>query len=333
MERVLLEKEGKTGLEDWFAFLMGRRDIIRVIKRFSLKIKGFRIDKAPFKVLISALVKGFNDDPKVRRYLLELLAPGEGESLVMPSAGALGEEEVDSLREENDKLKEDLNNAQRRIDSLEAKIEKLEKRIEKAKAQEEKAKKAVSKAESKIRMLEEKVTKLKARALEAKGTKKQLKNIQELEEENERLRANVALLSGKVAALEQELEEARKSGRGKKKKKDEGKEEKGKEMTSIPETDLVLIPVFEKGFHESLLSYSEQDVARILRTIFLACQQQSYPSLNFKKLSGKGKIWSLRAAPSIRVFFKWEGKTLRFLDVADREDQDAVLKKLRERYL
>ena len=94
----------------------------------------------------------------------------------------------------------------------------------------------------------------------------------------------------------------------------------------------VAVPHLEKEFHQSLAEYDAKTVARIFKALFRVCQDPAHTSLNFKKMSGRGDIYSIRATPALRIYFFREPGALRFLLAGDREEQDRSLRQLRERY-
>jgi len=152
----------------------------------------------------------------------------------------------------------------------------------------------------------------------------QLREQEVLEKENERLRTNVATLYGRVASLEQAVAEAPGTRAA--------APSPGPAVPELPGGERTWVPVLAEEFLEILQKYREDDVQRIVQAMFLACLNPSRPSLNFKKLAGAGELWSVRAGPSLRLYFRREGRRLRFVALADREEQDEVIRSLRERF-
>ena len=330
LELALLEGEGKCGLEAWLAFLLPREDLEEFAKRFSLKIKGFRVEKAPDRILHSSLAKAFMEKGPVRKAVLARLE--EGETAAPPHAPPALEEKEEgpgAVEEEILDLRSRLEESRRERNALELKEKELQGELKKARSGEKKFRRRALDAEADRRKLEEQVRKLKDLAPEAKEAKDLKRRLQSLEEENERLRASLASMNTEKANLERELEALRL-----KKRKKAPPEPRKEPPPALPweDADQWHVPVFEKEFQESLLSAPAPEAQRILRTVFYACQDPSYPSLNLKKLEGKGDLWSVRVDPGMRLIFLREGKIFRFVAFTDREDQDTELKSLRERY-
>ena len=336
LEQALLEGEGSCRLEPWLAYLLDRPDLEELVRRFSLKIKGFRVERAPHRILLASLAKAFLQRGEVRRAVLGRIwarpTPQEGPSPQEPSPAVESREEreEEGLEEEVRGLKALVEEARREQSALELQARELQGELRKAKAAEEDFRRRALDAEADKRRLEEQVRKLKDLAPEAKAARDLKRRILALEEENERLRASLASLTSERTSLEKEVESWKSRARGKKGARQVRKEP----PPSLPadDQDQWRIPVFEREFREALLAQPAQEAQKILRTVFFACQDPSYPSLNLKKLEGKGDLWSVRVDPGLRLIFLREGKIFRFVAFTDREDQDTELKSLRERY-
>ncbi len=330
LEQALLEGEGKAPLETWLAFLVPRETLEEFTRRFSLKIKGFRVEKAPDKILLASLAKAVLEKGDVRRALLaRLLEPPAAPSREAERSVPEGEEGPEPLEEEMEKLRTRLEETRVERNVLELKERELQGELEKVRADEKKFHRRALEAEAGKRKLEEQVRKLRELAPEAKQARDLKREVQALREENERLRAGLASLNTDRANLQRQVEALR-AGKGKKAPVEPKKEA----PPILPQEDLDQwhVPVFEKEFQEALLQAPSAEAAKILRTVFFACQDPSYPSLNLKKLEGKGDLWSVRVDPGMRLIFLREGKVFRFLVATDREDQDRELKSLRERF-
>ncbi len=331
LEQALLEGEGKGSLEAWLGFLLPREDLEDFARRFALKIKGFRVEKAPDRILLSALAKAFLEKGEVRKAVLDWIGESrEGAPEVAPPPPA-GKEEEEGPEDQGEiqELRSKLEELQVERNVLELKERELQGELKKARSGEKKFRRRALEAEGARRKLEEQVRKLKDLAPEAKEAKDLRRRLQSLEDENERLRSSLASLNTDRVKLEREVEDLRR-----KKGRKAPKEAKPEPPPILPgeDPDQWHIPVFEKDFQESLLSLPAPEAQRILKTVFFACQDPSYPSLNLKKLEGKGDLWSVRVDPGMRLIFLREGKVFRFLAATDREDQDTELKSLREKY-
>ena len=331
LEQALLEGEGKASLEAWLEFLLPRRDLEDFARSYSLKIKGFRPEKAPLRLLVARLAKAFLEDGGIRGGVLARLQDLlEGEPL--PGPPRVEEEKVcppTPAEEEVEALRSRLEESLRERDALELRERELEGELEKVRSGEKDLRRRVLDAESEKRKLEEQVRKLRELAPEAKEARDLRRRLEALEEENERLRASLASMNTDKSLLEREVEDLRK-----RKTRKVRVEPRREPPPSLPQEDPDQwhIPVFEKEFQETLLASPAQEAQRILKTVFFACQDPFYPSLNLKKLEGKGDLWSVRVDPGMRLIFLREGKVFRFLAATDREDQDTELKSLRERY-
>jgi len=331
LEQALLEGEGKGSLEAWLAYLLPREALEDFARRFALKIKGFRVEKAPDRILLSALSKAFLEKGEVREAVLERIGePAESAPEPSPSPPPGKEEKRDQDEDEVRELRSRLEALQVEWNVLELKEKELQGELKKARSGEKKFRRRALEAEEGKRKLEEQVRKLKNLAPEAKQAKDLRREVQSLKEENERLRASLASLNTDRVNLEREVEELRLKKRGKKAPREPKKEPPP--VLPGEDPDQWHIPLFEKEFQETLLSAPAPEAQRILKTVFFACQDPAYPSLKLKKLEGKGDLWSVRVDPGMRLIFLREGKVFRFLTATDREDQDTELKSLRERY-
>jgi hypothetical protein len=66
--------------------------------------------------------------------------------------------------------------------------------------------------------------------------------------------------------------------------------------------------------------------------VLLFCTEgHAYPGLDVKQLGGQD-TWSLRASLGLRVYFRQrDDGDVEFVEVADREEQNTTLRRLKER--
>lgn len=92
------------------------------------------------------------------------------------------------------------------------------------------------------------------------------------------------------------------------------------------------LPYFAVAFYKSLAGKDRRAVEQAVHAVLLFCTQgYGYPSLEVKQLGGQD-TWSLRASLGLRVYFRpRRDGDIDVLEVADREEQDTTLRRLKER--
>jgi len=92
------------------------------------------------------------------------------------------------------------------------------------------------------------------------------------------------------------------------------------------------LPYFAQSFYRSLDGKDRRSVERAVEAVLLFCTEgHAYPGLEVKQLGGQD-TWSLRASLGLRVYFRQrDDGDVEILEVADREEQNTTLRRLKER--
>ena len=290
---------------------------------------GFRLEKAPARVLAPLLAE--IREPHilgevVEAFLLEMRQRGEEKApepavagpVVTPEQLARKEREIASLGRERDKARE---SAARLRDRLAQADRRLSVEVE-----------AAARLRSEINALGHRID----QALEAVGQedvdKEMVRRVRELEgdlvahqEAEEGLRRLDALRLTRIRELEEraaELEEL----------VPKSKRQRRKMMQAPAEPERrVVLPYLLPSFYKSLEGKERRSIDKAVHALFLFCTQgPAYPGLEVKQIGGQD-LWSLRASLKLRVYFRMrEDGDVDVVALADREDQDTALRRLKE---
>ncbi|MCA8976808.1 MAG: hypothetical protein KDC98_18950 [Planctomycetes bacterium] len=305
--------------------LVAVKQLRELARKFDLSPKGFRVDRAPAKVLASQLAE-LRDGEQLDE-VLALLRPSAGpKPAAKPDVGRLAEleallglraEELRRQREELERAREYGNRARDREAELHRRNELLEDEVTRLRRdREHAARTAVAPVADRSQVV---------RALE--------RRLRELEGEregvfaaDEALRRQLALNQSRMRQLEAanaELEELIPKSRRRKKKP----------LPPLPEEERrVLVPYFLPSFYKSLVGKERKAVERAVHAILLFCTEgHAYPGLECKQLGGQD-TWSLRASLGLRIYFRpLPDGDIEVLELGDREDQNTTLRRLKER--
>lgn len=302
------------------------KELRRLAKEYGLTPKGgFRIDKAPAHVLAPMLAA--LKDAKQLDAVVRALQPAVAESVpANRAAGRKAEAEPDPALAEvtarAGKLAEELAKAQAAGDRQRTRESALRQRLEEA--------------EGEIARLRSQLSERRADRLQpAKPARDDLTaRVHELEQDleardaaDEALRRQVAADRRRIRELEiakAELEAL--LPRGKRKPKAEPAA-----VTAAPEKRIRL-PYFRASFYKSLAVMDQRSVAQAFEAVWIYCTHgPSYPALQVKAIGGQ-ETWSMRAALALRVYFKpREDGDIDVIEVANREDQPTMLRRLKDR--
>lgn len=100
----------------------------------------------------------------------------------------------------------------------------------------------------------------------------------------------------------------------------------------LPRERRFLLPWFAPSFYRSLDGKDRRAIERALHAILVFCTEgHAYPGLDVKHLGGQD-TWSLRASLGLRVYFRHrDDGDVEFLELADREEQNTTLRRLKDR--
>lgn len=302
------------------------KELRRLAREYGLTPKGgFRIDKAPAHVLapmLAALKDAEQLDAVVRA-----LQPAVAESVpAHRAAGRKAEADPDPALAE-----------------VTARAGKLVEELAKAQAAGERQRTRESALRQRLEDAEAEIARMRSQLSERKADKPQpakpvrdhlAGRVRELEQELEARDAADAALRKQMAADRRrirELEIARAEleallPRGKRKPKAEPPA-----VTPTPEKRIRL-PFFRPSFYKSIADMDQRSVAQAFEAVWTYCTYgPSYPALQVKAMGGQ-ETWSMRAALALRVYFTpREDGDIDVIEVANREDQPTMLRRLKDR--
>lgn len=292
----------------------------------ALSPKGFRIERAPARVLAPLLAE--RTDPAELERVVALLLPtsapkadesetsesDESEAVDHKAALRLQEQEVRRLRDELERARETSSRAAERESTM---------------------RQHGDQQEHELQQLRTEVKRLQNRPSTKVDPGTQVRDLQhrvrDLEQElearvaaDEALRRQLAVERTTVRSLEDEVKEL------------EALLPKGRRRKVAapppPEPARFRVPHFLPSFYKSLVGKERKSVERAVQAVLLFCTEgPAYPGLEVKKLGGQ-ETWSLRASLGLRVYFEnRDDGDVDVLGVADREEQMTTLKGLKDR--
>jgi hypothetical protein len=287
--------------------------------------KGFRVEKAPAKALAEVLVDVRAPDllEDAVELLIEVLQSGSGPAEPKaPGAGAdlrpMLELRARELAEARDRLASAYEQAARQR----AKEDDLHRALE-------------SERSAAIRVrVELEAARLRAQAPSVGNVGESMHEprLRELERSLEEaavveaaLRLRMAEQQTKLNGLAQEVQEL------------EALLPKGKRRKAPPpelklQKERLRVPYFTGAFYRSLADKERRAIEQAFWAIFTLCSEgPAYPGLEVKQLEGVG-LWSLRASLKLRVYFRFRSDgDVEIEQLADREDQNTTLRRLKDR--
>jgi hypothetical protein len=308
------------------------RDLAR---RLGLSPKGgFRLEKAPARVLAPALAE--LREPDALDEVLQALgnavrgddesepegapavAPAAGDATVAPAESAverLKHQELARLRAELERAREGALRASERESELRQRLQAAEEQQRRAAAEAERLRQprtAPGAGGEPDRDLQRRVHHLE-------------QEVSAREDADAALRRQLAADRSRMHELEEEvaeLEQLLPKGRRRK---------KTPEPPPAPDRRFRL-PYFAPSFYRSLDGKDRKSVERAVEAVLLFCTEgHAYPGLEVKQLGGQD-TWSLRAALGLRVYFRQrDDGDVEILELADREEQNTTLRRLKER--
>jgi hypothetical protein len=327
-ERVL-KADGSLPLELLLLHLAPVEQLRHVAQKLGLSPKGgFRIDRAPAKVLAPLLAE--QRDAKKLEDVLSLLLPKppeppspEAEQQQADAAAVIEARALLALRESDaSRLRDELERAresQARARVREAELERQLSATQEELAHERRATHEAKKLASTIHVSrDEKDLQHRLHELEAER-ESFLAADAEARRQSARDRSRTRQLEDEVAELESLIPASRRR--------------KKKPMLPEPEADRrILVPHFLPSFYKSLEGKERRSVERAIQAILLFCTEgHAYPGLEVKQLGGQD-TWSLRASLGLRVYFRpLTDGDIEVIELGDREDQNTTLRRLKDK--
>ncbi len=325
-ERVLRDG-GALSLSVVLEQLVPVRRLRELAQKLGLSPKGFRVERAPARSLAGLLAD--LQVPAQMDEVVALLAAG-----AMPGAASEGddggavagavdaqaalqfrEQEVHQLRNELERAREGSVRAQEREAVLRQAAERDTEQIQRLRgelARQSRPPAASDAVESSDRELQHRIHDLE-------------QEVQARHEQDEALRRQLAVERTRIRELEDEVAELAAL-------LPKGRRRKAPVEPPLPPSRRFVLPYFLPSFYRSLDGRDRRDIERALRAILLFCTEgHAYPSLDVKQLGGQD-LWSLRASLGLRVYFRQrEDGDVEFLELADREEQNTTLRRLKDR--
>lgn len=295
----------------------------RLAQRHGLSPKGgFRIERAPAHVLAPLLAE--QRDATRLEEVLALLLPAPPRS---PSAAesapasdvqallALREAELQRLREEVERLREGAARSREREGDLARRLELAERDR--------------SVLQGRVQRLER--TPAAGRA--PRDDRELLRRLHELEDEREGILAADAALRRQLAYDQTRLRELQKLAAELEALVPKNRRQrKQAALEAEPPPAEFRLPYFAPSFYKSLVGKDRRAVEQAVHAVLLFCTEgYRYPGLEVKQMGGQD-TWSLRASRGLRVYFRpRRDGDVEILELADREEQDTTLRRLKER--
>lgn len=325
-ERVL-GKGGDLPLALLLEHLAPVRELRELSKRFGLSPKGgFRIDKAPARVLAPLLAELRDGEQldEVLKLLLPKHAPEAPDDDAAPDAApaadsaalsALREAELARAREELERAREGITRAREREAELQRRAEAAEREAAVQKKRADSAP-AARNAEPKPAAAERDLA----------------RRIRELESEREgfvdsdtALRRQLAHNQSRLRELEDEVAELEAL-------LPKGRRKKAPPPPPVADDRRFRLPHLLPSFYKSLVGKDRKAVERTFAALLQFCLEgHSYPGLEVKQLGGQD-TWSFRASLGLRVYFRQrDDGDIEVLELADREEQNTTLRRLKDK--
>ncbi|MGE3173945.1 MAG: hypothetical protein AB7O97_15070 [Planctomycetota bacterium] len=308
-------------------------ELRRLAREFDVSPKGFRVDRAPAKALapeladpadarrveaaVSALVARVDDASPAARANVAGAKRSDG-SGDLAAALRFQEQENARLRDELERARQGALRASERESTLRQMAERGSEQVQLLRGELERARRAAQAA---------------GPADGGEGARDLAHRLHELEHEiearanaDEALRRQLAVERSRIRELEDEVAEL------------EPLVPKGRRRKAAPAAPPAapprrfVLPYFLPSFYRSLEGKDRKSVERALQAVLLFCTEgHSYPGLEVKRMGGQD-TWSLRASRGLRVYFHpRDDGDVEFLELADREEQNTTLRRLKER--
>jgi hypothetical protein len=324
-----LANSGRVPLANLLTAVVPVGKLRELAKAFGLTPKGgYRIDRAPGYILAPLVTD--TDQPKVMEAACALLADhltpaktsktkakpkAKGKSKRADPALERKERELGEMQEELQKAREVANRQRKRLEELDRQKQQDKEQIARLTGE-------VDQLRRQLRDQHSTPTAVRDQTVEIHELLRELEELTQVETGQRRL---VAERQARIRELEErvaELEPLVPKGRRRKK-------EPPAEPPPLPER--FRRPYFTPSFYKSLENKDRRAIEAAYQAILLFCTEgPGYPGLQVKQLDAP--VWSLRAALKLRVYFtnRADGD-VDVLELADRQEQPTVLRKLREK--
>lgn len=331
--KVLLEEalanNGRVSLARLLTAVVPVASLRDLAKNFGLTPKGgHRIDRAPGNIL-AALVADASK-PKVIEAACELLAehlapPQVAKEPAKPKAKteskndiavlARRERELNEAREELVKARDVVGRQRQRLAELDHTQQRNQEQVARLRGEADRLRRQLESQQSTP-------SSVRDQAVEIHELLREFDELTQVEFDQRRMlaarQARIRELEERVAELEPLVPKGRRR-----------KKEPPPEPPPLPER--FRRPYFTQSFYKSLENKDRRAVEAAYQAILLfSTEGPGYPGLQVKQLDAP--IWSFRAALKLRVYFVNRGDgDVDILELADRQEQPTVLRRLREK--
>jgi hypothetical protein len=340
VEQVLTS--GQLPLAMLLETLVPVRRLRDLARRFGLSPKGgFRLEKAPSRVLapalaelrepdaldevLQALGKAVRGDDETEPESVPAAAPAAGDAAVAPAASAasagsaverLQHQELARLRAELERAREGALRASERESDLRQRLQTSEEQQRRAAAEAERLRRSRT-----------------APGAGGEPDRDLQRRVHDLEQEISAREDADAALRRQLAADRSRLHELEEEVAGLEQLLPKGRRRKKAPEPPPPAPDRRFrLPYFAPSFYRSIDGKDRKSVERAVEAVLLFCTEgHAYPGLEVKQLGGQD-TWSLRASLGLRVYFRQrDDGDVEILELADREEQNTTLRRLKER--
>lgn len=298
-------------------------------------IKGYRIDRAPAAKIAPALAKLEGDalDEVCAAVLAALSSKPAQKKGGSAKGGANKVAKSDHVtRATHDRTLRELASAQAKLERAEAQLARQRTQVDELQQQLLADRESAARGRSRERALNQEVQALRADKPVTAASSDLSHQIHDLERDLETLGEAEAGLRRLLALRETRLREAEAQIAELEELVPKGRRRKRRPPPSDDDSKRLRVPYFTESFYRSLDGKDRQNVDRAIRAVFVLCTEgPAYPGLEVKQIEGQD-LWSFRASLKLRVYFRMrDSGDVDILELADREDQNTALRRLKER--
>ncbi len=335
--RVLLEEalsnSGRVSVARLLEAVVPVGKLRELAKNFGLSPKGgYRIDRAPGHILAPLVAD--KEHAKVMEAACSLLADhltqakpeGKGKAKAKPKSNKNQRPDLRPVLErkerELDETREELAKAREVANRQRLRLEELDHGRQRDKEQRARLKGEVDRLGRQARDQRSTPAEVRDQTVEIHQLLREFEELAQVENQQRRL---LAERQAKIRHLEERVAELLPLvPKGRRKRK-----EPPSEPPPLPER--FRRPYFTPPFYKSLENKDRRAVEAAYQATLLFCTEgPGYPGLQVKQLDAP--IWSFRAALKLRVYFtNREDGDVDILELADRQEQPTVLRRLREK--
>lgn len=326
-----LEHGGRVKLDALAEAVVPVAVLRELTRRHALSPKGgFRIEKAPAKVLAPLLASCERAD--VLADLCEAILAAAGAQAAAPAraddraadrAAEAAQTQILRLKEQATALaRDELERAQKNLARHREIESDLTRRLELAETEVTRLRNEAQALKTRMAGRDGVATPPPSQAHRIHELERELEQLGQFEEQQRRLaaeqQARMRVLEEQVVELEALVP------KGRRRKEPPPQQPKLKDEFRLPH--------FLPAFYRSLEDKDRKQIAKAMQAALLFCTEgPSYPGLEVKQLEGGFDLWSLRASLKLRVYFRLRADgDVEFIAIADREDQNTTLRRLKE---